>query len=89
MHIDFGKLSIQVHNWPEGIKLPPIRVDNIAARLLGTAEDMEDCRSSKRSFRSLPIQDLYILGIALRNAEHPLHFRIYTDGLPTGNFIVI
>ena len=89
MHLIFGKLSIGIHNWPEGVPFPPINVANIGKKILQKSKNVpkDDARGVK-SIRLLPLDDLYFLALALRNEEHPLHFKIYTDGLSTGEFFV-
>lgn len=89
MHTIFGKASIGVHNWPEGVPFPPINVEDLEERILGRAEDADTVTRTSRSVTQLSRMNLYFLAKAIRNEEHPLHFRVYTDGLATGTFNAI
>ena len=92
MHLTFGKLGVNIHNWPEGVHFPPINVADIGKKILGKSKNAKNAKKDGerdvKSIRLLPLDDLYVLALALRNEEHPLHFRIYTDGLSTGEFFV-
>ena len=85
MHTVLGKASINVHNWPEGVPFPPINVEDLEEKILGKSEDAgdENVRNT-RSLTQLSKIDLFLLAKAIRCEVHPLHFRVYTDGLPTG-----
>ena len=85
MHSVFGNHSIHVHNWPEGVPFPAIKVQNIEDVIYGKSEDAKaENGQNVRSVVQLPLLDLYLLAKALRDKDYPLHFKVYTDGLATG-----
>lgn len=88
MHTVFGNNSIKIRNWPEGVSLPPINVEDLEKEILGKPKDVpKDGVANVKSIRSLPRTELYLLALALRNKKYPFHFEIHTDGHPTGELI--
>ena len=88
MHITFGGCNISIHHWPEDTPLPPINVEDLEGKILGKSKVApEPDTDSGKSFRTLKRDYLYRLALALRDKDHPLHFKVHTNGLPTGEFI--
>ena len=90
MHIAFGKANVNVHNWPEGVPFPPINVEDVEEKMRGkSGSTKEEKGQGVRCVAQLPKLELYFLAKAIRNEEYPLHFQVYTDGLPTGTLNAI
>ena len=90
MHKAFGKHNINVHNWPESVLFPPINVEDLEGKLRGKPKKAPQGKvRTDKSVRGLMRDDLYLLALAIRSKDYPLHFKVYTDGLSTGEFIVV
>ena len=90
MHTSFGKYNINVHHWPEGVPLPPINVLDLEGKLRGKPKNAPQRKvRTDKSVRGLQRDDLYVLALGIRSKEYPLHFKIYTGGLSTGEFILL
>ena len=90
MHKIFGKHSINIHHWPEGVPFPPINVEDLEGKLRGKSKNAPERKPrTDKSVRGLSRDYLFLLALAIRNEDYPLHFEVYTDGLPTGEFIVV
>ena len=94
LHKAFGKYNINVHNWPEGVPFPPINVEDLEGKLRGKLRGKpknapEPKVRTDKSVRGLAKDYLFLLALAIRSEDYPLQFKIYTDGLSTGQFIEV
>ena len=90
LHTTFGKHNINIHNWPEGVPFPNINVQDLEGRLRGKPKNAPQRKvRTDKSIRALQRDDLYVLALAIRSKVYPLHFKVYTGGLSTGEFILV
>lgn len=64
-----------MHNWPEGVRFPPV-ADHRSFRALKTGK--EKTEKVIKSIHNLSRTDLQFIYDAIHDPTHPLRFEIYT-----------